>query len=150
MNPKGKGIDPQEWGNVNISCESLDLEAQAVALNSFKPQSSRHAEGKHHQHRKDSQDHKQQHGERLLARKHGKHSAYPAESQPVAQIAPKSYLGAALKNIEQSENEGPPSGSSSGLSSSSDSSSSTSSSMDDSTQYQSGLDSETNDSEFSH
>ena len=35
--PKGKGPDPLDWGNVNISRESLDLEAQAAALNSFQP-----------------------------------------------------------------------------------------------------------------
>ena len=34
---KGKTIDPREWGNVNISRESLDIEAQAVALESFRP-----------------------------------------------------------------------------------------------------------------
>ena len=28
---KGKGIDPREWGNVNISQESLDVDAQAAA-----------------------------------------------------------------------------------------------------------------------
>ena len=32
---KGKTIDPREWGGVNISHESLDLEAQAAALKSF-------------------------------------------------------------------------------------------------------------------
>ena len=37
--PKEKGIDPQEWGTVNISQESLDLEAQAAVLKLFKPQS---------------------------------------------------------------------------------------------------------------
>ena len=58
-NPKEKGIDPQECGNINISRESLDLEAQAAALNSFKPQSLGHAKGKHHNHRKDFQNHKQ-------------------------------------------------------------------------------------------
>ena len=30
--PKGKGPDPMEWGGLNISRESLDLEAQAAAL----------------------------------------------------------------------------------------------------------------------
>ena len=63
-NPKGKGINPWELGNINISHKSLDLEAQAAALDSFKPQSSRHAEGNHHRHRKDSWNHKQQCGER--------------------------------------------------------------------------------------
>ena len=35
---KGLGIDPREWGNVNISRESLDLEAQATALESIAQQ----------------------------------------------------------------------------------------------------------------
>ena len=29
---KGKGIDPRKWGNLNISRESLDIEAQRAAL----------------------------------------------------------------------------------------------------------------------
>ena len=33
--PKGKGIDPREWGNAHLSEEDLDLDAQAAALNSF-------------------------------------------------------------------------------------------------------------------
>jgi hypothetical protein len=33
--PKGKTIDPKEWGNVNISQESLNIEAQAAALESL-------------------------------------------------------------------------------------------------------------------
>ena len=32
---KGKGIDPREWGNANLSQESLDLEAQEAALRSI-------------------------------------------------------------------------------------------------------------------
>jgi hypothetical protein len=35
-NPKGKDIDPREWGNVNISPDSYDVGAQAAALNSWK------------------------------------------------------------------------------------------------------------------
>ena len=79
---KGKGIDPNEWGDVNISQESLDLAAQAAALDSFKqpkPRKKPHRESGH----KD---------ERRQPRR-------PAEYQPVSQIAPKSYLGTALKNI---------------------------------------------------
>ena len=33
--PKGKGIDLREWGGVNISRDSLNLEAQAAALELF-------------------------------------------------------------------------------------------------------------------
>ena len=36
--PKGKMIDPREWGNLNLSQESLDIEAQAAALDSYKNQ----------------------------------------------------------------------------------------------------------------
>ena len=36
---KGKGIDPREWGNMNISQESLNVEAQAAALDSYTQQS---------------------------------------------------------------------------------------------------------------
>ena len=32
---KGKGIDPREWGNVNISQESLNVGAQVAALESY-------------------------------------------------------------------------------------------------------------------
>ena len=32
---KGKTIDPREWGNVNISQDSLDIAAQTAALESF-------------------------------------------------------------------------------------------------------------------
>ena len=32
---KGKGIDPREWGNVNISQESLDVNAQTAAWQSL-------------------------------------------------------------------------------------------------------------------
>ena len=34
--PKGKGIDPKEWGNLNLSDEELSIEAQAAALDSFR------------------------------------------------------------------------------------------------------------------
>lgn len=33
--PKGKGIDPREWGNANLSQESLDIDVQTAALRSM-------------------------------------------------------------------------------------------------------------------
>ena len=33
---KGKGVDPSNWGNVNLNQEELDLEAQQAALESLK------------------------------------------------------------------------------------------------------------------
>ena len=86
---KGKGIDPQEWGNVNISSESLDVDAQAMALESIALQrepsetQSRHAP-------------KKGKGRFVPTRE------LPAESRPVAQIALNSYLGTALQNVGMS------------------------------------------------
>ena len=91
--PKGKGIDPWEWGNVNLSSESLDLGAQAAALNSFKKQAkaTRLAKEKSH-HRREKGQHPSK-----VSKKCSKPSERPAETQPAAQIASKSYLGAALR-----------------------------------------------------
>ena len=85
---KGKGIDPREWGNVNISRESLDVDAQATALESIAQQNKSNNTGRMH-----------------APKKKGR-IAYvpnlPAESRPVAQIATDSYLGAALRRIKRS------------------------------------------------
>ena len=92
--PKGKGIDPREWGNVNISRESLDVEAQAAALQSFRDKKSTKEE--HNRKRKygGQERRTKRHGS---SRKTPKRSERPAEYQPSAQIAPGSYLGAALR-----------------------------------------------------
>ena len=85
---KGKGIDPREWGNVNISRESLDVDAQATALELIAQQNKSNNTGRMH-----------------APKKKGR-IAYvpnlPAESRPVAQIATDSYLGAALRRIKRS------------------------------------------------
>ena len=111
--PKGKMIDPREWGNINLSRESLDVNAQAAALASFKNIQNDppgYAENEPAQ-RKDrspssSREARQHKRPTKSARKHAgkshKHRARQAESQPAAQIAPKSYLGTALKNVERS------------------------------------------------
>ena len=87
---KGKGIDPREWGNVNISRESLDIEAQA--LDSITQQ---------HQTDKAKEKHVPGHG----GRREGRSNPLPAESRPVAQIAQDSYLGTALHNVERSHSQ---------------------------------------------
>ena len=33
--PKGKSVDPREWGNINLSEGELDVEVQAATLNSY-------------------------------------------------------------------------------------------------------------------
>lgn len=88
---KGKGIDPREWGNVNISHESLDVEAQAAALESYAKRPPEMNKGKHG---------KKPRKERHPAKNKSEYSRQlPAESRPVNQIPKDSYLGAALRDI---------------------------------------------------
>ena len=130
---KGKGIDPREWGNVNISRESLDIEAQAAALESIKKRRHRSAERRHQT--------KQQKREKLRNEQSARASQLPAESRPVNQIAKNSYLGAALRDVGQSRRSrskgnnsphpsDPSSGSEGGYSSEDDSSSGSGSETD--------------------
>ena len=139
--PKGKVIDPREWGNVNISQESLNIDAQAAALDSFKNQAdNREHLAKPHRRRNRSRsaslNHSRRHASHQPAEQRGKRSSKrsrrPAETQPAAQIAPKSYLGTALRSVGHPRHPKPssnpsdsPESSSSSYSSSSDSSSST-------------------------
>ena len=91
---KGKGIDPREWGNVNISQESLDVEAQVAALESFNKQPHETARRKHG---------KKSRRERKTAKSKSAHIVQVhAASRPVNQISKESYLGAALRNTGRS------------------------------------------------
>jgi hypothetical protein len=109
---QGKTIDPREWGNVNLSRESLDIEAQAAAFASFKtPVKPTDYPGE------DTPGYQEvsQWADSLMAqassrqpsektgrkRRHSQRATRPRESQPAAQIAPGSYLGTALKHIER-------------------------------------------------
>ena len=95
--PKGKGIDPREWGNVNISRESLDIEAQDAAWKSLtqkKPANQTYTA------RKDNVTHSRDQRSSSVR--------LPAESRPVAQLAQDSYLGKTLRNISRAHfNENP-------------------------------------------
>ena len=53
---KGKTIDPREWGNVNISQESLDVEAQIAAFKSLPPKKTSKS-GKGGRDKKDKKTH---------------------------------------------------------------------------------------------
>ena len=89
---KGKGIDPTEWGNINISLESLDVDAQTAAWKSLanknvaNPKPSTRV------------------GRIPYSRDHRSSSRLPAESRPVAQLPKDSYLGKTLRNIEKPTN----------------------------------------------
>jgi len=102
--PKGKAIDLREWGNTNLSTESLDIEAQMAAFNSIKTRDQSH------KHPKRQSSHDREGVSDYHHSCHSKHRAKSpakrtyrnkcsAASQPAAQIAPKSYLGTALKNV---------------------------------------------------
>lgn len=87
--PKGKAIDPREWGNANLSQEDLDLEAQAAVLNSFARPSNKEGLSK----RKATKTKNQQQSTR--SHPQGPPTK-PAELRPATQIAQNSYLGMAL------------------------------------------------------
>ena len=87
--PKGKGVDPREWGGANVSQDSLDIEAQAAALESISYQQ----EASRRRHKKTVPE--ARHRTEVLAR-------LPTESRPVAQLAANSYLGTALRNVGHS------------------------------------------------
>ena len=84
---KGKGIDPTEWSNVNISLESLDVDAQTAAWKSLANENV--------------VNHKQSTRVSRIpySRDNRSSSRLPAESRPVAQLAKDSYLGKTLQNI---------------------------------------------------
>ena len=90
--PKGKGIDPREWGNVEMSSDKIEVEAQKAAFNSLskKKRKSTHEREKRSSRPKTYRP-TAEHMNRVIR---------PAESHPVAQIAKDSYLGAALRNVE--------------------------------------------------
>ena len=113
---KGKGIDLREWGNVNISRESLDVEAQAAALESFAAQQP--VKGIITKEKWPRVKDEQRIG-------HSRRDKRPAVSRPAAQIAKNSYLGKALRDVDHSgtsNSDGGSSPSSSPSSSSTDSS----------------------------
>ena len=83
---KGKTIDPREWGGVNISHESLDLEAQAAALKSVAYQKDKPT---------------RRVPSRQPSNGRSQSPRLPSESRPVAQVAKNSYLGMALHNVRQ-------------------------------------------------
>jgi hypothetical protein len=95
--PKGKGIDPREWGNVNISQESLDIEAQAAAYRSILQE---------RQTSKPKEVHMAKEPQPAGRRNHRSPSVrLPAASRPVAQLAQGSYLGMALRNVGRSSRD---------------------------------------------
>ena len=83
-------IDPREWGNLNVSHESLDVGAQEAALRFF---SQNKKNNPSNQHQARTGHPRANRGEQRLL----------AESRPVAQLAQDSYLGMALKNVGRSE-----------------------------------------------
>ena len=91
---KGKGTDPLEWGNVNISQESLDIVAQAAAFRSIIQEKQTIEQPRA---MVDKETHQAAH--RCLR---SPHAHLPAASQPVAQLGQDSYLGRALHEVGRS------------------------------------------------
>ena len=101
---KGKTIDPWEWGNIQFNEEEMDVAAQAAAFKSFKPTANKfpsmkekmlHQRTKFREWNKNVPSSVRQNTMTpvpLVAQ-----TVQPAESWPAAQLAPQSYLGAALQ-----------------------------------------------------
>ena len=107
---KGKAVDPREWGNANLSKADMDIAAQAAALNSFKPVVKTIDTAKKNTpcqaqnikaHRLDTHHHFKQYN--LAPVPAAPHAVWPAKSWPAAQLAPRSYLGAALQKAGTSQ-----------------------------------------------
>ena len=120
--PKGKNIDPRNWGAAQLSDDDLDVDAQRAALESFenhhKETPARSNSEKENlvqkldtykkkvtnkkgrtpmsdltkQHISKTKDQRSVHLEKV---------AWNAESQPINQIVPESYLGRALENVDR-------------------------------------------------
>ena len=94
--PKGKGIDPREWGNVNIDSDEFDVDAQKAAFDSLLKKKLGPSRRKEKQSSKLKTHHTCNHISQMVC---------PVESRPAAQIAKNSYLGAALQNVKRHEKE---------------------------------------------
>ena len=108
--PKEKMTDLREWGGLNLSSEDLNMETQVAALRSFDKKTLDYSKEKKSRHKKRSvspseewdQQHKvpkQRSHHSATRKKASGRSKMLVETQPSAQIAPKSYLGTALKSI---------------------------------------------------
>ena len=119
-NLKGKGIDPREWGNLELNEEEMDLMAQEAVLNLYKSPKENtgyereHPSKKKLKNRSKSRSKKQSAKEKAssevndnthnnmlsdiqkLMRPHTK-------SRAAAQIAPKSSIGLALNKVKRGQ-----------------------------------------------
>ena len=126
--PKGKNVDPWNWGAAQLSDEDLDVDAQRAALESFKvhhkePLSRLNSENEmpvqkqktYKRKKKSSKASGNNKTQTPMSDLTGRHVskvndrrsarlekiARNAESRPVNQIAPESYLGRALDNVDK-------------------------------------------------
>ncbi|KAF8875585.1 hypothetical protein BD779DRAFT_1476020 [Infundibulicybe gibba] len=117
--PKGKGIDPREWGNIQMSDDEMNLENQRRALKEFADKKKRGEKNM----KKSKRDRKHSPAKPMEAEPisasmmrrvkdvahgrtpvgvHSKRKMTRAEMRPADQIASKSYLGKALKDLKKS------------------------------------------------
>ena len=155
---KGKGADPRNWGNAQLSDSNLDVGAQRAALESFTKKCNEDVIRPISPINEDPKEIRVAHQDKRKPSKapssliFGRASERPAPTadkqraqlekaaqinEPINQIAPKSYLGRALDNIDKLKTlrrRGHKYSSSSSSSSDSESSASPSSSSSDSSE----------------
>ena len=119
--PKGKQIDPREWGNIKLSNDEIDIDAQAAAIKAYnKALKNKHNKLKKYSKKSAKKYPKDEYNE-LEAKADfdlpqvNRHQSVPtaghasvpvnmrAGSRPAAQIAPKSSLGVALTGIAKGQ-----------------------------------------------
>jgi len=131
---KGKGIDPRNWGNVQLDDDEANIEAQQAALDSFRSK-NKPFERDEPPHSSVVPSEPEKHGESAARSQRASKTptvrvpknTRPLISRPEAQIAPKSFLGVTLKKLsgKKSHRHNPDSPSDSSSSESSTDSSST-------------------------
>ena len=146
---KGKGVDPRNWGNVHLSEDETNIEAQQAALESFRSNNN-HFEREAPPHSSGAPSEPEKRGESTARSQRASKTPVvrapkntrPLVSRPEAQIAPKSFLGVTLNKLGKNSRKH-------GSDSPSDSSSSESSSDSSSTESESSKSSESGSNERS-
>ena len=89
--PKNRGPDPRDWGNVQLDKSEMDAVLQQAAYKSYKEQGQYENQQKKCEHCW------------MTNREQGpsQQQTRPPESHPLAQIAPDSFLRVALRNLER-------------------------------------------------
>ena len=99
---KGKGPDPENWGNVQLTREEMNPESQRALLDSYKPAQKKHNKRSNKEKKRSAlkQDNivKGSYSTDKSAMKHS--DSLGRAMRPIEQVEPNSYIGLALKRLK--------------------------------------------------